>query len=135
MEWVPREENTLADELSKLVIPDDYMLDRPFFSRLEERRGKHSVDLFASNANNQCGRFYSLQWCRGLAGVNAFAYNWGGETAWVHCPYILLERVWRKLQNDGASTTVLVPLWESPTWWTLFVPDAAHFFEAVIDWV
>jgi hypothetical protein len=44
-------------------------------------------------------------------------------------------QVWRKLQNDGASTTLLVPLWESSTWWILFVPDAAHFFEAVVDWV
>jgi hypothetical protein len=23
VEWVPREQNTLADELSKLIIPDD----------------------------------------------------------------------------------------------------------------
>ena len=75
VEWVPREENTLADELSKLIIPDECMLGRPFFRRLEERFGKHSVDLFASNANNQCERFYSLHWCRGSAGVNGFAYD------------------------------------------------------------
>ncbi len=75
VEWVPKEENTLADELSKLFIPDDSMLSRAFFRKLEERFGPHTVDLFASGANNQCGKFYSLHWCRGTAGVNAFAFN------------------------------------------------------------
>ena len=52
VEWVPREENTLADELSKLLIPDDSMLSRAFFRKLEERFGPHTVDHFASGANN-----------------------------------------------------------------------------------
>ena len=75
VEWVPREENTLADELSKLIVPDDWMLRRELYQQHEERWGPHQVDLFASNANNQCERFYSLHWCRGSAGVNAFASN------------------------------------------------------------
>ena len=135
VEWVPREENTLADELSKLLIPDDSMLSHEFFRKLEERFGPHSVDLFASGANNQCERFYSLHWCRGTAGVNAFAFNWGGESAWINCHFRLIGRVWRKLESDAATATVLVPLWESATWWTLLVPDAIHFAEAVVDWV
>ena len=60
VEWVPREQNTLADELSKLIIPDGWMLARSFFRWLEERRGTHAVDLFASDVNNQYGRLYSL---------------------------------------------------------------------------
>ena len=87
VEWVPREQNTLADELSKLIIPDDAMLNRTFFRQLELRFGTHTVDLFSSGTNNQCERFYSLHWCRGTAGVNAFAFAWSGESAWVHCPF------------------------------------------------
>jgi hypothetical protein len=52
VEWVPREENALADELSKLIIPDDAMLCREFFRLLELRWGAHSVDLFSSGTNN-----------------------------------------------------------------------------------
>ncbi len=52
VEWVPREENTLADELSKMLIPDDSMLSRSFFRKLEERFGPLTVDLYASGANN-----------------------------------------------------------------------------------
>jgi hypothetical protein len=43
--------------------------------------------------------------------------------------------VQRKLQSDAAVATLLVPLWESATWWTPLVPDAIHFAEAVMDWV
>ncbi len=54
VEWVPREQNTLADELSKLLIPEDYNLSKTGFLQLEDRWRCHSVDLFASNANNLC---------------------------------------------------------------------------------
>jgi hypothetical protein len=133
VEWVPREENTLADELSKMLIPDDFAIGRAHFELLERRFGAHSIDLFASSANNLCSRFYSLHWCRGSGGVNAFAYNWSGETAWIHCPYRMVGRVWRKLEHDGAIATMLIPLWESATWWRLVAPDVAHFVEAVVD--
>ena len=59
-EWVPREENSLADEMSKLIIPYDSMLQRELFQQLEQRRGRHLADLVASNANNQCAVFNSL---------------------------------------------------------------------------
>ena len=57
---VPREENTLADELSKLIMPDDSMLSHAFFRELEKPFGTHTVDHFASGINTQCERFYSL---------------------------------------------------------------------------
>jgi len=56
------------------------------------------VDLFASSENNQCERFYSLQWCRGSAGCDAFAFDWSGEVALVSFPYRMIRRVWRKLR-------------------------------------
>ncbi len=38
-EWVPREENAMADELLKHVIPSDWMVGRAKFGQLEERWG------------------------------------------------------------------------------------------------
>ncbi len=75
VEWVPREENAVADDLSKLLIPNDWMVGRATFRRLEERWGSHTMDLFASSKNNQCGQFYSLHWCRGSAGCDAFTFD------------------------------------------------------------
>ncbi len=52
VEWVPREEIALVDELSKLIVPDDWMLRRELYQQLEERWGPHLLDLFASGENN-----------------------------------------------------------------------------------
>jgi hypothetical protein len=57
VEWVPRKENFLADELTKLIIIDEWMLQRELFHQLEQRRGRHIEDLFASNANSKCAMF------------------------------------------------------------------------------
>ena len=34
-----------------------------------------------------------------------------------------------------AVATILVPKWESSTWWHLVVPDASHLSDWVVDWV
>ena len=60
VEWVPREQNAFADEISKLLIPDDWSLSRVFFVLLDARWGPHSCDLFASGDNNLCVKLYSL---------------------------------------------------------------------------
>ena len=57
VEWVLREENSLAVALSKLVIPIDWMVGRATFRQLEKRRGIHTVNLSASGDNNLCERF------------------------------------------------------------------------------
>ncbi len=31
--------------------------------------------------------------------------------------------------------TVIVPIWESSTWWGLVVPNPAHLANEVVDWV
>jgi len=60
VECVSRKENDLANELSKLFIPSDWMVGRAIYRQLEERWGSDTVDLFASGEYNQCERFYSL---------------------------------------------------------------------------
>ena len=109
VEWVPREENAPVDELSKLLIPSDWMVGPAKFRKLEERWGSHTVDLFASGENNHCERFYSLHWCLGHAGCDAFASIWSGEVAWVSCPYRIIGRVWRKLRQERVVATIIVP--------------------------
>jgi hypothetical protein len=80
VEWVPREGNTLADELSKLLISDDSMSSREVFQQFEERFGPHTLDIFASWSNIRCERFYSLHKCRRTLGVSDFAFDSGGES-------------------------------------------------------
>jgi hypothetical protein len=84
VEWVPREENAFADEISNMLIPEDWMLSRSWSQFLDYIWGPHTVDLFASNANNRCARFFSLYWCMGSSGINAFGQQWSGENCWVN---------------------------------------------------
>ena len=52
VEWVPREENAFADDISKMLIPEDWILSWIYFRMLDARWGPHYVDLCASNDNN-----------------------------------------------------------------------------------
>ena len=55
-EWIPREQNELADYYSRIVDHDDYMLNLSVFAWLDELWGPHSVDRFASPNNAQLDR-------------------------------------------------------------------------------
>ena len=119
VEWVPREENAYADDISKMLIPEDSMLSRRFFGLLDERWGPHTVDLFASSANNQCNKLYALHWCRRAAGINAFGQPWSRENCWINRPYSLTGKVWRTLREQKGLASILISLWESTPWWQL----------------
>jgi len=60
---VPREENAFADDISKMIIPEDSMRSMRFFGLLDERWGTHNVNLFSSGANNHCAKLFALHWC------------------------------------------------------------------------
>ena len=103
VKWVPREENAFANEISKMLNPEDSMLSRRFFGLLDKRWGPNIVNLFASGANNHCAKFYALYWCMRASGINAFGQLWtGGE---------LLDRLslhfdWKSVENASGTEGV-----------------------------
>lgn len=136
VEWVPREDNELADAASRLTVPDDYQLNPRYFRWLDERWGPHTCDLFASSSSTHCPRFYSLHYCPGTAGINAFAYSWNQDNAWAHPPVRIIGRVWRTLAATlVAAATLVVPLWYSAPWWRMIAPDGVHLHRSITDWV
>ncbi len=118
-----------------MLISEDYMLSRGFFGLLNRKWGPHTVDLFASNANNMCAKFFSLHWCRGSSGINAFGHEWSGVNCWIRGPCNLVGKVWKTLQDQKGTASMLIPFWKSAPWWQLVCPDACHFAECVVDWV
>ena len=93
-----------------------------FFNHLEARWGPHTVDLFASSDNAQCKKFYSLHWCRGTAGVNAFGFPWSGENCWINAPYRAIDRVWRALKEQQHSQPCCFLCGSHPSGGTLSSP-------------
>jgi len=93
------------------------------------------VDLFASEANHHCDKWYALHWCMRAAGINAFGQLWTiRENCWITYPYILIGKVWRSLRERKGLATMLIPLRESAPWWELVCLDTNNFVDNVADW-
>jgi len=135
IEWVPREENAIADEISKWLIPNDSSNSRHFFDMLDHRWGPHTCDLFSYNENNICSKLYSLHWCRRSSCVDCFGFNWGIDNCWIHPPYRKIGKIWRKLKMHGSMATIIILFWTSATWWHLIAPDSTHLSNFIVDWL
>lgn len=78
-EWIPREQNELADYCSRLVEYDDWSLNPAVFKWLDELWGPHSIDRFADHVNTQTQRFNSRFWMPGSEAVDTFTCDWSME--------------------------------------------------------
>ena len=75
--WIPRDENSVADELSRCTLEvdcDDWQLQPCWFRYLDSLWGPHTVDRFADVRNAQLPIFNSKTLCPGTAGVDAFMF-------------------------------------------------------------
>jgi hypothetical protein len=76
VEWVPRESNASANDISKWSIPDEYSISRHYFVMLDYKWGPHTCETFSTNENSHYYKLYYLHWCRETSGVNGFVFNW-----------------------------------------------------------
>ena len=89
-QWVPREENTIADELSHIIDYDNWQLNPGVSSLIDSHRGPHTAGY-----NSQLDRFNSCYAVPGTEAVDAFTEHWGGENNWWCPPLCLVPRVLR----------------------------------------
>ena len=132
-EWIPREENSDADYLSKTVDADDWRLQSDIFDKFNRLWGPFTIDMFASSHSTQLSRFASRYYCPGATFVDAFTVDWGSELAWLVPPPRMIGRVLRYLEHCRAHGTLVAPLWPSAPWWPCLVNNG-WFIQAVIDW-
>ena len=62
MSWVPREENVVADEMSKHTDYDVWRTSLSFFQYLDARWGPFTVDRFANSKNTKTSKYNALFW-------------------------------------------------------------------------
>lgn len=132
-QWVPRELNTVADYYSKINDTDDFSIDNYSFSILNTKYGPYTFDRFADNSNTKVSRFNSKYHCPNSSGVDAFTENWGYENNWICPPISLIGAVFRHMKLCKARGTIVVPVWESASFWPLLYPDGLHFPNFVKD--
>ena len=87
--WIPRDQNTIADHLSKFNDTDDWSIDNGSFNCINNKFGPFTVDRFADNKNKKVSKFNSKFFCPGSSSVNAFIVDWSSENNWL-CPPISL---------------------------------------------
>lgn len=97
--------------------------------------GAHTVDRFACSYNAKVTRFNTRFFQNGCEAVDAFSQDWGHNNNWICPPVCLLIRVLKHMELCNARGTVILPLWKSSCFWTLFCSDGVHWNSFVIDWV
>ena len=136
LQWIPRESNTQADNLSKMTMlrdTDQWEVTDSLFTYLDQNWGPHTVDRFASNRNSKCAKFNSRNWCTGTQSADAFSASWRYENNWLVPPIKLVLKVLNKLQKEHANGTLVVPKWKSAPYWPVLFPnrEPAEFIQAV----
>lgn len=132
--WIPRDFNNVADEISKIIDYDDYTINDDIFAFLDESWGPHTIDRFACHYNKKLALFNSKFFQPGTSGVNAFSQDWAFANNWLCPPTYLTVRVVNHLKICRAAGTLIVPLWRSAHFWTIICDDGVHFSNFVHDW-
>ena len=134
IEWIPREENVLADLASReadLVDIEDWCLSESFFKILNNEYGPFSVDCFANFYNAKVTKFYSLYHCPNTSGVDAFTHNWFGENVLLVPPVSAIGRALTHLRLCKAKGVLVVPQWPSSYFWPIIQNDFSHFIKDI----
>ena len=131
--WIPRDENTVADEMSKYVDYDDWKTSRGFFHLLNERWGPFTIDRFANHSNRKTLRYNALFWNPACEAVDAFTQDWSGELNWWVPPVNLIPRVLCHARACRASGTLIVPQWESAPFWPMIKTRSGSFRSFIVD--
>jgi hypothetical protein len=127
--WVSRDDPRLqrADGLTKSVNTDEWAISQSAFEQTQLEYGQQfTADLFATEENAKCDRFFTYSFCKGAAGTDAFARSWDSECAYVAPPVSLVVRVIKKISMTKMSGVLLIPLWKGARFWTKAFPDGAH---------
>jgi hypothetical protein len=102
----------IADDGSKTTDTDDWQVDVETYQKINNKY-KFTIDLFASDQNKKCQKFFSNFYCHDTAGIGAFSHSWEDEVAWVCPPIREVIRIVRRLQTSKTSGVPFVPEWKT----------------------
>lgn len=106
----------IADDGSKTTDTENWQVDDQTFQR-NRTRFKFTIDLFASDRNSKCQRFYSNFFCPGTSGIHAFSHSWDDEVAWICPPIQEIIRIVRRLKTSRTTGILFVPKWKTADYW------------------
>ena len=107
---LPREQNSQADFVSKIIDFDDYSVNDEMFRHLDELWGPHSVGRYTCSYYSKLPRFNSRFLKPGTEAVDAFSQDWSTENNWLVPPTVLIGRSLSHLRDCKAIGTLIVPM-------------------------
>jgi hypothetical protein len=128
--WVSRDDPRIsqADAMSRYLDLHDWGTTGKAYEALVECIPRVEVDLFASDTNAKCGKFFSEAQSPLTSGVNAFSKNWSEHGYGYACPPVrLISATIRHIILCKSVGTLAVPLWAASGHWTAMCPDGVHF--------
>ena len=134
VDWIPREQNKLADEISReadIIDIEDWGITTDFFSILSTLYGPFSLDAFANFYNKKCDRFYSLYHCPGSSGVDALTYDWHNENVLIVPPVNAVGKALLHLKLCKAKGVLVTPKWPSSYFWPLLMNEFSQFIDEI----
>ena len=118
-EYLPGEENTRADTLSRLQADmSESRLDKTLFEAANRRWGPYTLDAFASMVNCQTPRYVSYRadpTCLYTDYLSRTAPT--GENVWAFPPFCLIGRLLAKVARERSTISICVPHWPYQPWW------------------
>ncbi len=87
------------------------------FKFLDQICGPHTVDRFASMTTTHRPHYTSRFLNPETSGVDALAqWDCGQQNNFVNCPFWMIAKVLKVIQNQQAEATVIAPWWPSQPW-------------------
>lgn len=120
IQWVPREQNTKVDYISKMIDHENWGFSDDFFAFIDKLWGSHSVYRFASSLNNKTEKFNSLFWSPFSSAVDAFTQNSAGENNWLVPPIYLVDKIIKHLVFCKSKGILFIPRWVSAPFLALY---------------
>ena len=119
-EHLPGSMNTIADHESRISDNTDgeWMLKRHLFNALCETFGHPEIDFFASRLNKQIECYVSWRPDPGAIAIDAFVQNWSDKYAYIFPPFRVIAPALQRLEREGATVLIIVPMWIRQVWWT-----------------
>lgn len=83
--------------------------------------------------NTKCKRFNSRFWVPGTEGIDGLDKLWSEELNWLVPPPRLILNCIQKIKAEEASATLVIPVWESATYWPDLIRKDGSFRSFIVD--
>ena len=119
---IPGVKNTIADRCCR-VFKDhtEWMLDPKLFNKINALWGPLEVDIFASKLNKQLPRYVAWKPDPHAEFIDVFSINIKDIFFYAFPPFSVIARVLQKIQEEKAEGVIVVPVWPTQTWYTVFM--------------